>query len=110
MSAPLRADDRVLMLAIPSRQELAGIARLLISGSLVALGTADEVDDARAKLAEFDNVMFLDARPDSIPWRDAYFTKILVPAHLEPLLRSAGPELHRLLAPGGQIVTARQDC
>jgi hypothetical protein len=98
------------MLAIPSRREMAGVARVLMSGSLVAIGTADEVDEARANLAEFDNVMFLDARPDSIPWRDAYFTKILVPTHLEPLLRSAAAELHRLLAPGGEIVTGSQDC
>jgi hypothetical protein len=110
VSAKLRADDRVLMLAIPSSGELAAIARLLAAGSLVALGTAEEVDSARASLAEFDNIMFLDARPDSIPWRDAYFTKILVPPHLEPLLRSAAPELHRLLAPGGEIITSRQDC
>lgn len=110
MKSTLRADDRVLLLAIPSHGEVANIARILITGSLVALGTADEVDAARREFQEFDNVMFLDARPDSIPWRNGYFSRIFVPAHLEQLLGSAGPELHRVLAPGGEIIRERQDC
>jgi hypothetical protein len=110
VKSTLRADDRVLLLAIPSHQEVANIARILMTGSLVALGTAEEVDAARREFHEFDNVMFLDARPDSIPWRDGYFSRIFVPAHLDSLLRSAAPELHRVLAPGGEIVRDRQDC
>lgn len=109
MSGRLRADDRVLLLAIPHRDELAAIARLLMRGVLVALGTREEVDRARQEMAEFENAMFLEATPDKIPWRDAYFTKILVPPHLEPLLRGAGPELARVLAPGGEIVRQRAD-
>ena len=38
-----RADDRVLLLAIPAERELAALARILIRGSVVALGTAEEV-------------------------------------------------------------------
>ena len=106
----LRADDRVLMLAIASYKEMARIARTLTSGTLVALGSAEEVDAARSQCAALDNVMFLDARPDSIPWRDQYFTRILVPPHFEPLLRSSAPELHRVLVPGGEILLERQDC
>jgi len=102
----LRADDRVLSLAIPSVQEMAAIARVLISGCLVALGGADEVEEARSALAEFDNLMFIDATPDQIPWREAFFTKILVPPHLSSLAHDFSNELHRVLAPGGEIVTA----
>jgi hypothetical protein len=99
-----RQDDRVLLLAIPSRNELAGIARVLTSGVLVAVGTREEVDSARASMVEFENVMFIEARPDQIPWREAYFTKIIVPVHLEPVVEPAGAELRRLLAPGGVLL------
>jgi hypothetical protein len=104
-----RADDRVLLLAIPDSEELATLARLLMRGVLVAIGDRDEVDEAREKLADFDNIMFLDARPDQIPWQEAYFSKIVVPPHLEPLMRTASTELYRLLAPGGEIVRQTVD-
>jgi hypothetical protein len=54
-------------------------------------------------MAEFDNVMFVEASPQQIPWREHYFTKIVVPPHMEAVLRSSGAELHRVLAPGGEI-------
>ncbi|MGA8028848.1 MAG: hypothetical protein WB992_17035 [Bryobacteraceae bacterium] len=100
-----RADDRILMLAIPSAIELAAISRVLMRGVIVALGTSDAIDSARESMREFENVMFLDARPDQIPWRDGYFTKILVPPHIDRILRYASAELHRVLAPGGEIVS-----
>jgi hypothetical protein len=107
--AKLRADDRVLSLAIPSSQEAAALARILISGCLVALGDAGEVEQARRELSEFDNLMFVNATPDRIPWREAYFTKILVPPHLSPLATSFSNELHRVLAPGGEIVSTAEN-
>jgi hypothetical protein len=100
----LRSDDRVLLLAIPSHMELANMARVLMRGVLVGLGTREEVDAAREAMTEFENVMFVDSSPDHIPWREAYFTKIIVPSHLEPVLRPAAAELQRVLAPGGEIV------
>lgn len=101
----LRADDRVLSLAILSVKETAALARVLISGCLVALGDAEQVEEARSALAEFDNLMFIDATPDQIPWREAFFTKIFVPPHLSPLAHNFSNELHRVLAPGGEIVS-----
>ncbi|MFL6350312.1 MAG: hypothetical protein ACJ74Z_00465 [Bryobacteraceae bacterium] len=100
----LRADDRVLLLGIPPASEITSIARELMDGVVVALGDREEVRAACVAMAEFKNVMFLEAVPDQIPWRAAYFTKIIVPPHLESLLPHAAAELHRLLAPGGQIV------
>ena len=99
-----RADDRVLLLAIPAEQELAALARILIRGSVVALGTAEEVVAARPHFVEFDNIMLLDAPPDRIPWRAAAFTKIVVPHQYERILPYLASELDRLLAPGGEIV------
>jgi hypothetical protein len=99
-----RADDRVLLLAIPTKQELAALARVLIRGTVVALGTADEVAEAKPFFADFENVMLLDAPPDKVPWRGAGFNKIIVPHQYERILAHLTEELERLLAPGGEIV------
>lgn len=105
MVSELRADDRVLLLHIPLPEQTAAVARVLMKGVLVAIGSRPEVDRARATFAEFDNVMFVEADPTRIPWRDAYFTKIVVAPHLESLMRTASSEWNRVLAPGGKIVT-----
>ena len=99
-----RSDDRVLSLAIPAPNEAAALGRLLLAGCLVAIGPADEVDEARRALSEFDNLMFIAATPDHIPWREAFFTKILIPPQLQPLLPGIQNELLRVLAPGGELV------
>lgn len=99
-----RADDRVLLLATPAVAELAALARILMRGSVVVISTADEMAAVGEQLAEFNNVMLLDASPDKIPWRDGGFTRIVVPSHLERLLPYISDELHRVLAPGGEIV------
>lgn len=105
MALNLRADDRVLLLHIPARSSIASLARVLLKGVVVATGSRAEVDIARAAMADFENVMFLEAESHQIPWRDAYFTKIIVAPGLESLSRSAPAELQRLLAPGGQILS-----
>jgi len=46
----------------------------------------------------------LDAGPDRIPWHDASFSKIVVPRQYERILPHISGELHRLLAPGGEII------
>jgi hypothetical protein len=103
-----RSDDRVLLLAIPAPNEAAAFGRLLMTGCLVAIGSADEVDEARRALSEFDNLMFIAATPDHIPWRDAFFTKVLVPPQLQPLLPSFQNELLRVLAPGGEVMSSAE--
>lgn len=85
------------------------MARVLMAGSVVVLGTSEEVDNARREMAEFDNVLFLEASPERIPWRDQFFTKVVVPPHLERLLPEISNEIHRLLAPGGTIVSSGVD-
>jgi hypothetical protein len=109
MPQALRSDDQVLLLDIPSTGELVSMARVLMRGAVVALGSAYDVDRARRELAEFDNVLFLDASPDAIPWRDGYFTKVVVPPHLEPLLPQVSHEIQRVLRPGGTVVRATAD-
>lgn len=105
----LRADDRVLCLAIPSLREAAAMGRILSAGCLVALGDRESVDDARRTLSEFDNVMFLESADGRIPCRDAFFTKILVPPPMAALAETFGPEIQRVLAPGGEIISTAEN-
>ena len=105
----LRPDDRVLSLTIPPLRETAAIGRTLSEGCLVALGSRDEVDKARRAFSEFDNLMFVESAGASIPWRDAFFTKIVVPPQMTPLAATFGGELQRVLAPGGEIVYQAED-
>jgi hypothetical protein len=100
----LRADDRVLFLAMPPVQEIATTARILMRGVVVVLGSEAELEEARAALSEFQNVLLLDAHPDRVPWRKAFFTKIVVAPQLDRILPSLTPEITRLLAPEGEIV------
>ncbi|HXE13172.1 MAG TPA: hypothetical protein VN633_13680 [Bryobacteraceae bacterium] len=104
----IRSDDRVLSLAIPAPNEAAAFGRLLMTGCLVAIGSTDEVNEARRVHSEFDNLMFIAATPDHIPWSDAFFTKILIPPQLQVLLPSIQNELLRVLAPGGEIVSSAE--
>ncbi len=99
-----RADDRVLLLAIPAKQELAALARILIRGIVVALGTTEEVAEARPFFDDFENIMLLDAAPDKIPWHGAGFSKIVVPHQYERILPYLAQDLDRLLAPGGEVI------
>jgi hypothetical protein len=99
----LRADDKLLFLGVPGHAELASIGRILISGCAVALGTKDEVDQARSQFSEFDNLMFVEADLTRIPWGDHFFTKVIVASHLEPIAASLARELERVLAPGGCV-------
>jgi ubiquinone/menaquinone biosynthesis C-methylase UbiE len=108
VNAQLRADDHILLLDIPSVPELQSMARLLMRGSMVALGTADDVETARRAMVEFDNVMFIEANPDRIPWREGYFTKVIVPPHFERIMGQIAGEIQRVLRPGGTVVRASE--
>lgn len=99
----LRADDRVLLLTIPEPAVVAALARVLVRGVVVAMGPPERVDRARQALAEFDNVMLFDTDPARIPWRDGYFTKIVVPPGAE-----VTSELARVLSPDGEILTSSE--
>ena len=103
----LRADDRVLSLVIPALRDAAAIGRILSAGCLVALGNREEVDEARRALSEFDNLMFVESNGGNIPWRDAFFTKIFMPSQMNAAM--FGAEIQRVLAPGGEIISAAEN-
>jgi hypothetical protein len=72
--------DRVLFLTAPEDGFLRGLAARLTTGLLVVLGTDDEVSQGRRRYASLDNVMFVAASAEEIPWQDGFFTQVLDPA------------------------------
>ncbi len=96
----LRPDDRVLLLWIPSPEEVELLASRLPQGLLVAMGTDDEVRAARRSCAHLENVMFTQGDAGEIPWRDAMFTTAVG-------LDQTTPELRRVVEPGG-VIALRQ--
>ena len=98
----LRADDRVLLLALPPAAELLAIATVLTEGLLVGLAPADQIYDARKTVADFENTMFAPADPEGIiPWRDHFFTVVSAP-HLSEVTE----EIERVLTAGGTAYLA----
>ncbi len=85
------------------------MGRVLISGCAVALGNRDEVDQARAQFAEFENLMFVETDFSHIPWRDRFFTQVIVPPHLKPLAASLVSEIQRVLTEDGTVVRDTAD-
>jgi len=75
-------------------------------GMAVGLDISDEmIDRARQASAEIEDVLFVKAAADEIPWRDEYFDKVLSieSFYYYPDQESVLRELYRVLAPGGKI-------
>jgi hypothetical protein len=74
--------DRVLFLSPPEDAFLQALAARLTSGLLVVLGSDEEVSNGRREHSGLDNVMFVAASAEEIPWQDGFFTQVLDPAGL----------------------------
>jgi hypothetical protein len=72
--------DRVLFLTAPEDQFLRALAATLTAGLLVVLGTEDDTASGRRQYADLDNVMFVAASAEEIPWQDGFFTQVLDPS------------------------------
>ena len=77
------------------------LAGRLTSGLLVVLGSDDATREGRRKFASFDNIMFVAASAEEIPWQDRFFTQVLDPAGDWANSARAAQEIARVLAPGG---------
>lgn len=91
-------DDKALLTTLDDFTPIGTLASQLTRGSLVALGTEEQVWEARRRFADLDNVMFTAGGRDEIPWRTQTFSLIL---DLNPDEPTA--EMTRVLAPGGRI-------
>jgi hypothetical protein len=76
---PPSSSDRVLFLSLPEPQALRELAAQLTEGLIVVLGSADKIEQARREQADLENVMFVPASAEDIPWQDHFFTEVLDP-------------------------------
>ena len=73
----LRPDERVLFLGIPAPEVIQEAAARVTQGVIVAFGDSEKVREARRAARDLENVMFVPATPDEIPWPDGFFTRVV---------------------------------
>ena len=103
----VRPGDRVLMISIADPGVVEAVAGLLTGGLLVGLGEDEEVRAARRSARDIENVMFVPAPPDDIPWQGSYFTKAVDIACRWRQPERFARELRRVLARGGTAYLAK---
>ena len=90
--------DRVLLLAIPSPDELRSLAAQLDTGVCVVMGADEEIRTLRRACSDLDNVMLIfDPGDGTIPWQDGFFTVACGPA---------SPDLQRVLAANARVLAS----
>ena len=107
----LRAGERVLDLGCGTGWASRILARLVGedaggSGQVVGLDVSDEmVRRAREQSKDFDNVMYVWASADEIPWREDFFDRVLSVEsfYYYPDQQKALAELFRVMAPAGKL-------
>ncbi len=106
----LRPNDRVLLLSIPEHAVVAEMAARLTAGVVVGLGDDEEVRAARRAARDLENVMFVPAPLEEIPWRDGFFTKVIDWRGGWKNPEQVAREVVRVLAPGGEVYLADPAC
>jgi len=99
----LRPEDHVLLLSIPDPAFVRDLAARVPRGIVVVLGERDEIVEARRAAADLDNVMFVPATPDEIPWRDGFFTFVIDLSGGWSDPDRVSREVQRVLAPEGRL-------
>jgi hypothetical protein len=103
---PVTAKDRVLLLDIPDELLLGELSGKASHGIVVALGDDDAVRRARKTCALLENVMFVPAVPDQIPWKEDFFTVAIDLAGAWDRPAIVARELLRVVSPGGAALVA----
>jgi ubiquinone/menaquinone biosynthesis C-methylase UbiE len=104
----LRPGERVLDLGCGAGWATRRLAQAVEGGPGMAVGldiSNEMIDRAREASGEIEDVLFVKAAADEIPWRDEYFDKILSieSFYYYPDQEAVLRELYRVLAPGGRI-------
>ena len=99
--------DRVLLVSISDPGAVAVVAGMLTEGLIVGLGEGEEVRAARRSALDIENVMFVPASPDDVPWQSNYFTKVVDTTCRWRQPARVARELRRVLAHGGAAYLAQ---
>jgi hypothetical protein len=94
----LHPDERLLFLGIPEQAVIAETAARLPNGLIVAFGDAEQVREARRSARDLENVMFVPATPDEIPWPDGFFTRVIDLIRRWPSPERVESEIRRVTA------------
>ncbi len=97
----IRAGDRVLLLSMPDIEAVREMARKASAGIVVGLGEDDEVRAARKALGQLENVMFVPATTEEIPWQENFFSVVIDTACAWSSTERTAREILRVLSPGG---------
>ncbi|HBY63452.1 MAG TPA: hypothetical protein DEH78_26815 [Solibacterales bacterium] len=103
----LTTSDRLLILGVPTKDQLESFSAQLPGGLIACLASDEEIRTARREFAHLDNVMFTPGASDEIPWRDELFTVVtdLLPEWTNP--QQTQREIRRVMAPGAALFTPR---
>jgi len=93
---PFAEDSRILFLSSPSDTELRSLFQELSNGLIVVLGTQELVAQNRKFYSKIENVMFVPATAEDIPWQDAFFDEVLDPQGLWQSSSQASAEAARV--------------
>jgi len=104
----LKPGGRVLDLSCGAGWATRLLAEAVSGGQGMAAGldlSEEMIARARAGSRELENVLFAIGAADEIPWRDEYFDRVLSieSFYYYPDQEAVLRELHRVLAPGGQL-------
>jgi len=102
----LQRRDRILEIGCGEGWASRLLASLAPEGLVVGIDVSDEmIRNARAKSTSHENLLFVWAGAEQIPWQEHYFTRALCVESFyyfeEP--ERALREMHRVLAPGGTL-------
>jgi ubiquinone/menaquinone biosynthesis C-methylase UbiE len=104
--------DRILVVGAGDGETCRWLAPQVEEGLVIGLDASDEqVRDARVKSTAFEDILYLWASPEQIPWQENFFTIALCVdlvasfGDLEKVLR----ELSRVLEPGGAVWIVMED-
>jgi ubiquinone/menaquinone biosynthesis C-methylase UbiE len=104
--------DRVLVVGCGDGWVCRWLAPQVEEGVVIGLDASDEhVRDARAKSTSFEDIMYLWASPEQIPWQENFFTMALCVDAIASFgdLEKVFRELGRVLEPGGAVWIANED-